>query len=65
MQHKEPAIASKGEIAIFQTKDKKVKLEVKLEQEMVWLTQEQIARLFGTQRPAITKHISNILKEKE
>ena len=56
---------SKGEIAIYQTKDKKVRLEVKLEQETVWVTQKQIAQLFGTQRPAITKHLHNIFKSKE
>ena len=35
-------------------------LEVRLEEETVWLTQAQIAELFGTQRPAITKHLNNI-----
>jgi hypothetical protein len=33
---------------------------VQLGQETVWLTQKQIAELFGTQRPAITKHLKNI-----
>jgi len=37
----------------------------RLEKETVWLTQLQIADLFGTQRPAITKHLSNIFKTKE
>ena len=40
-------------------------LEVQLREETVWLTQAQIAVLFGTKRPAITKHISNIFKSKE
>jgi len=57
--------ALKGEIIIYQTKDKKVQLEVKLQQETVWLTQKQVARLFGTQRPAITKHLNNIFRIKE
>ncbi len=35
-------------------------MEVRLEEETVWLTQEQIAVLFGTKRPAITKHLGNI-----
>ena len=43
----------------------KNRLEVRSEQETVWLRQEQIASLFGTQRPAITKHLSNIFKTKE
>ena len=33
--------------------------------ETVWLTQEQIANLFGTKRPAITKHLANICKNDE
>jgi prophage maintenance system killer protein len=56
---------NKGEIILYQTKDKKVQLEVKLKQETIWLTQQQIAKLFGTQRPAITKHLLNIFKNKE
>jgi len=55
----------KGEIAIYSSKDSKVLLEVKLEQDMVWLTQVQIAKLFQTDRSVITKHISNIFKSKE
>jgi prophage maintenance system killer protein len=43
----------------------KNKLEVKLENETVWLTQAQIAKLFATKRPAITKHLSNIFKSNE
>ena len=58
-------VPQKGEIVIYQTKDKKVNLEVTLELETVWLTQQQIAKLFGTQRPAITKHLHNIFKSKE
>ena len=48
-----------GEIILYQP-DEAVKLEVRLEDETVWLTQEQIADLFGTKRPAITKHLNNI-----
>jgi len=53
---------SKGEIVIYQTPKKEAELKVRLEKETVWLTQTQIALLFGTQRPAITKHLSNIFK---
>jgi len=45
----------KGKILIYQTKDGP-NLEVRLEAETIWLTQEQIALLFGTQKPAITRH---------
>ena len=48
-----------GEIIIYQPNEN-VQLEVRLEEETVWLTQAQMALLFGTQRQAITKHIRNI-----
>ena len=53
-----------GEIILYQP-DEAAKLEVRLEDETVWLTQEQIADLFGTKRPAITKHLNNIYKSGE
>lgn len=53
-----------GEIILYQP-DEAVKLKVRLEDETVWLTQEQIADLFGTKRPAITKHLNNIYKSGE
>ncbi|MDE6206225.1 MAG: virulence RhuM family protein [Muribaculaceae bacterium] len=53
-----------NEIILYQP-DSTVKLEVRLEHETVWLTQQQIADLFGTKRPAITKHLSNIYKSGE
>lgn len=54
----------KGEVILYQPEEA-VKLEVRLEDETVWLTQEQIATLFGTKRPAITKHLSNIYSSGE
>lgn len=56
---------SKGEIVLYQTKDKKIHLEVRLEQETVWLTQKQIADLFKIERSVITKHLHNIFKNNE
>ena len=55
----------KSEIVIYRAKDKKIQLEVKLEEETVWLTQKQIATLFKTERSVITKHLQNIFKSKE
>lgn len=49
-----------GEIILYTTSDGSTSLDVKLEQETIWLTQKQIAELFGTKRPAITKHLKNI-----
>ena len=53
-----------NEIILYQP-DEALKLEVRLERDTVWLTQQQIADLFGTKRPAITKHLSNIFKSGE
>ena len=52
------------EIVLYQPNES-TSLEVRLEDDTVWLTQAQIASLFGTQRPAITKHLSNIFKDGE
>ena len=49
----------KGEIILYQP-DNSIELEVRIEAETVWLTQAQMALLFGTQRQAITKHVKNI-----
>lgn len=54
-----------GEIIIYQTEDGRTQLEVRLENENVWLSQQQIANLFGVQRPAITKHLRNIFESGE
>ena len=54
-----------GEIILYTTSDGTTALDVRLEQETIWLTQKQIAELFGTKRPAITKHIKNIFSSGE
>ncbi|GHT79644.1 DNA-binding protein [Bacteroidia bacterium] len=58
------AANNKNEIILYQP-DNSIQLEVRVENETVWLTQDQIALLFGTQRPAITKHLGNIFKSGE
>ena len=57
-------IESKGEIVMYQP-DETIRLEVRVEDETVWLNQAQMAELFGTKRPAITKHLNNIYKCEE
>ena len=57
-------IESKGEIVMYQP-DETIKLEVRVEDETVWLTQAQMAELFLTTRNNITLHINNIFKERE
>ena len=53
-----------GEIILYQP-DESVRLEVRIEDETVWLTQAQIAELFETKRQAITKHLKNIFQSGE
>ncbi len=53
-----------GEIILYQP-DEAVRLEVRLEDETVWLTQAQIAELFQRDRTVITKHINNVLRKKK
>ena len=53
----------KNEIILFENQD--VKLEVNVKDETVWLTQEQMVNLFGRDQSVISRHIKNILKEKE
>ena len=54
-----------NEIVLFETEDRSITLSVPVEQETVWLTQEQMSELFETARSAIAYHIGNIFKEKE
>ncbi len=55
----------KGEIAIYKAKSGNIRLDVKLENETVWLTQRQIANLFLTERSVITKHLNNTFQTGE
>lgn len=52
-------------IEIYTNPDNTVRLEVKLDQETVWLTQKQIALLFDVKKAAVSKHISNIFAQGE
>jgi len=54
-----------NQIIIYQTEDGQTQIDVRLDNETVWLTQKQIAELFGTKRPAITKHLKNIYTSEE
>ena len=55
--------AGRGEILIYQTKDGKAVLDVKLENETVWLTQSQLCDLFERDKSVISRHIRNIFEE--
>ena len=52
-------------IIIYQTSDGQTQLDVRLENETVWLTQAQMAELFQTDRTSIVRHINNIYKSEE
>jgi hypothetical protein len=56
---------NKGDIILYQNQDGNIKIDVRLEDETVWLTQEQMALLFGKGRSTVTEHISNVYQEGE
>ena len=57
--------ANRGEIIIYRAEDNTVQLDVRMENETVWLTQKQIAELFGVKKAAVSKHIANIFSQEE
>lgn len=56
---------SNSQFILFKTEDEKISVDVRFENETVWLTQDQIAMLFGVERSGITQHIKNIFSEGE
>ncbi len=54
-----------SEILIYQSPEGNIKIDVRLEEETVWLTQAQMAQLFGKGRTTITEHIQNVFAEGE
>ena len=56
---------SKGQFLIYQAEDGELKIDVRLEEDSVWLTQQQVAQLFQTSVPNVNMHISNIYEEEE
>lgn len=57
--------SSHGEILLYESEEGKMSLQVQLQNDTVWLTQAQLAKLFGKERSVISKHISNVFKEGE
>lgn len=53
------------EFLLYTTPNGKVKVEIFLKDENIWLTQAKIAKLFGAQQPAIAKHLKNIFEARE
>ena len=56
---------SNNQIIIYQTEDGQTQIDVRLENDTVWLTQAQMAELFETDRTSIVRHINNIYKVEE
>jgi len=54
-----------SQLLIYQNPDGTIKIDVRLEEETVWLTQEQMAMLFGKGRSTVTEYISNVYEEGE
>jgi len=61
----EPVADGFNEILLYTTPNGKVKVEIYLQNETIWLTQQKIAELFGVDRSVVTKHLTNIFKEAE
>jgi hypothetical protein len=55
----------KNEIVLYQSKDGKTTVPIKLGKDNIWITQKDIAGLFKTERSVVTKHLNNIFKIKE
>jgi len=58
-------VPEQSSFLMYTTKDGEIKIDVFVQDETVWLTQNSIASLFGVQRPAITKHLKNIFESGE
>ncbi len=56
---------NQSEILFYKTKDGKTNIQVRMEEETVWLTQEQMSELFQRERTVITRHIANVFNEGE
>ena len=56
---------AKNQIIIYQTADKQTQIDVRMENDTVWLTQAQMAELFQTDRTSIVRHINKIYADDE
>ena len=65
MNTENPAMLQDDKVVVYETPDGEMRVDVRLDRETVWLTQRQMAELFGRDRSLVTKHIRNIFKEGE
>lgn len=59
------AMPAGGELVLYRASDGRIQLDVRVDKQTVWLTQAQMAKLFGRERSVVTKHINNVFIEKE
>ena len=60
-----PAPSPCGEFLIYQSEDGRIKLDVRLVEQTLWLSQKQLAELFGKAKGTISEHIKHILEDEE
>ena len=58
-------VPAKGQFLVYPSEDGRVKIEVRLENETVWLTQQQMAELFQTSKQNVGQHLKNIFEGEE
>ena len=56
---------NQSQIILYKTIDGNIKIDTLFQYETIWLTQAQMAELFGVKRPAVTKHLKNIFENGE
>lgn len=54
-----------GEVLVYRASDGQAQVEVRVDRETVWLTQDQMGRLFGRERSVISKHVQNVFSSEE
>ncbi len=59
------SITPGGEVILYEAPDGQVRVDVRLDHDTVWLTQEQMGKLFGRERSVITKHVRNVFRDGE
>ncbi len=65
MNTENPVTPQDKKVVVYETPDGEMRVDVRLDQETVWLTQQQMAELFGRDRSVVTRHIRNIFREEE
>lgn len=60
--HEKPAPETSGEVVIYPGKDGRLRVQTRMALDTAWVTQKQMAELFGVQPPAISKHLKNIFE---